>query len=69
MRNGVLETGFVPNIGDEEFGLPDLDIDDLPTQGSMYFTVDSIDGDVTYRVLAREPGRRRADPPRSRSTT
>ncbi len=56
MRNGVLETGFVPNIGDEEFGLPDLDIDELPTQGSMYFTVDSIDGDVTYRVLAESLG-------------
>ena len=56
VRNGVLETGFVPNIGDEEFGPPDLDIDDLPTQGSSYFTTDSIDGDVTYRVLAEGLG-------------
>ena len=51
-RDGVLRTGFVPNVGDREFGAPDLDIDALPTQGSAYFTVDSVDGHVTYRVLA-----------------
>ena len=56
VRDGVLQTGFVPNVGDQEFGAPDLDIDALPAEGSAYFTADSVDGDVTYRVLAERFG-------------
>ncbi len=52
VQDGVLNTRFVPNVGDAEFGAPDLDLTDLPEQGSSYFTTDSIDEEVTYRVLA-----------------
>ena len=52
VRNGVLTTRFVPNVGDEEYAAPDLVVSDLPEVGSEFFTTDSIDGQVTYRVLA-----------------
>lgn len=52
VQNGVLTTRFVPNVGEEEYAAPELDVSDLPEEASAYFTTDSIDGEVTYRVLA-----------------
>ena len=52
VQNGVLTTLFVPNVGDEEYAAPDLVVSDLPEVGSTFLTTDSIDGEVTYRVLA-----------------
>ena len=51
--DGVLETEFVPNIGDDEYDAPDIDPEDLPAAGSRTFTTDSASGSVTYRVLAQ----------------
>ncbi len=56
VEDGVLSTRFVPNVGDQEYGAPDLSMSDLPADGSRNFTTDSIDGDVTYRVLAERIG-------------
>ena len=56
VQNGVLVTRFVPNVGDVEYGPPDLDLSELPDEGSAYSTTDSVDGDVTYRVLAEHVG-------------
>jgi two-component system OmpR family sensor kinase len=50
--DGRLVTRFVPNVGDGDYTAPALDPDDLPVEGATILTVDSIDGDVTYRVNA-----------------
>ena len=54
--DGVLTTLFVPNLGDEEYAAPDFEPSDLPTTGSRSFTTESVDGAVTYRVLAERVG-------------
>ena len=51
--DGVLETEFVPNIGDEDTTRRTSTPKDLPAAGSRTFTTDSASGSVTYRVLAQ----------------
>jgi two-component system OmpR family sensor kinase len=52
--SGTLRDVFRPNAGD--YGAPDVDAADLPRDGSAFLTVDAVDGDATYRVLARSVG-------------
>ena len=57
MVDGALMTLFMPSIGDEaDVSEPDIDIDDLPAQGIALFSTDAVEGDLTYRVLARPFG-------------
>ena len=49
--DGELQTRFEPNVGDAEYGVPDLSNVDLPDDGSVIVTVGSEDGPVTYRAL------------------
>ncbi len=55
-QDGVLTTRFGPNLGDREYGVPDIDRRDLPASGTRTFTTGATDGDVTYRVLAERSG-------------
>ena len=55
--DGALMTLFMPSIGDEaDVSEPDVDVDDLPAQGIALFSTDAVEGDLTYRVLARPFG-------------
>jgi two-component system, OmpR family, sensor kinase len=54
--DGVLTTQYAPNLGDRDYGVPDLADHDLPADGSRAFTTGATAGDVTYRVLAERRG-------------
>jgi two-component system OmpR family sensor kinase len=49
--DGVLRTRYEPNVGDVDYGVPDLSGVTLPDRGSRLVTVGSADGSVTYRAL------------------
>jgi two-component system OmpR family sensor kinase len=49
--DGVLRTRFEPNVGDADYGAPDLSGVELPDNGSRLVTVGSDTGTVTYRAL------------------
>ncbi len=54
--DGNLVTRFVPNVGDREYGTPDIDAAVLPAADSSIFNTGSDQGDVTYRVLVERFG-------------
>jgi two-component system OmpR family sensor kinase len=57
--DGTLTTIFVPNIGGDDFGPPDLDPDafDLESRSGTIVTAPAVSGDVEYRVLVTTDGR------------
>jgi two-component system OmpR family sensor kinase len=54
--DGTLTTRFSPNVGDEQYGAPDVAAGDLPGTGRRFLTTESVDGDVTYRVVLQRVG-------------
>jgi len=54
--DGNLTTRFSPNVGDEQFGAPDVSAADLPDSGRRFLTTEAIDGGVTYRVVLQRVG-------------
>lgn len=50
--DGVLRTFYAPNVGDRIYAPPDLENVELPATSTAVFTVDAVDGGVTYRVRA-----------------
>jgi two-component system OmpR family sensor kinase len=54
--DGTLTTRFSPNVGDEQYGAPDVTTDDLPASGRRFLTADAVDGGATYRVILQRVG-------------
>ena len=54
--DGVVQTRFVPNVGDDQYGVPVVGLADVPASGNRTFTSGATDGDVTYRVLVQRFG-------------
>jgi len=54
--DGNLTTRFSPNVGDEQFGAPDVRAADLPDSGRRFLTTEAIDGGATYRVVLQRVG-------------
>lgn len=51
--DGALQTIFSPNVGAAGSSVPDVSGLTFPLAGARAFTTSSVDGDVTYRVLAQ----------------
>lgn len=56
--DGELVTLFAPNFAAAEYPVPDIDATSLDVEQPTTFTVSSVDGAVTYRVLAQPSGDR-----------